>query len=209
MWMGVGQHSWEKVLDSKQPFLRTAGKGGSSRLWVFGDSLMRGVGQAIHSLSKERYEIVDRSVSGASIGDIRKTVEDNLSQLMPEDLVLVEGGGNGLERIGGTETTRVMEEIVSMVKGKISRRPLVMCIPMRRGKERGSFGQERKRVNRVCVAKLEDWGCDGLKLWERMDWRKVWAQDGVHLSNIGKVWTAWNVVEWAQHWEEARTGRQE
>ena len=27
MWMGVGQHSWEKVLDSKQPFLRAAGKG--------------------------------------------------------------------------------------------------------------------------------------------------------------------------------------
>ena len=78
-WMGVGQHSWEKVLDSKQPFLKTAGKGGSSRLWVFGDSLMREVGQAIHSLSKDMYEIVDRSVSGASIRDIRKTVEDNLS----------------------------------------------------------------------------------------------------------------------------------
>ena len=122
---------------------------------------------------------------------------------------MMEGGENGLERISGTETTTMMEEMVIMVKERISRRPLVMYIPMRQGKERGSFGQERKRVNRWCVAKLEDWGCDGLKLWERMNWRKVWAQDGVHMSNIGKVWMAWNVVEWAQHWEEARTARQE
>lgn len=46
---------------------------------------------------------------------------------------------------------------------------------------------------------LEDWECDGLQLWEKMDWRQVWAGDGVHMSGAGKIWLAWNVVEWAQH----------
>ena len=57
-------------------------------------------------------------------------------------------------------------------------------------------------MNSRCVRKLEDWKCDGLRLWEWLDWRQVWAWDGVHVSNVGKEWTAWNVVEWAQHWEE-------
>ena len=122
----------------------------------------------------------------------------------PEDLVVIEGGGNGLEEVGGRETVRVMEDIVKMIKSRISRRPLVMCIPMRRGKEGKVFGRERRWVNRRLVAELEKWECDGLQLWERMDWRQVWTQDGVHMSNVGKVWVAWNVVEWAQHWEMAR-----
>ena len=91
-----------------------------------------------------------------------------------------------------------------MVRGKVARRPLIMGIPMRRDKEGRRFGRERRWVNRRLVERLEEWGCDGLQLWERMDWRQVWTQDGVHLSNIGKVWLAWNVVEWAQHWEGAR-----
>lgn len=54
-------------------------------------------------------------------------------------------------------------------------------------------------MNRRCIGKLEEWECDGLQLWEKMNW--VWSPDSVHMSNIGKVWVAWNVIEWALHLE--------
>ena len=199
-WMGVGQHCWRQVMDSKKPVVRVSGE--SRRLWLFGDSLLRGVGQEIHSLSKGGYRVVDRSRPGANVWQIRRIVRDHLEELMPGDLVMIEGGGNGLERVGGRETVNVMHQIVKLVREKVDRRPLVMGIPMRRGEEGASFGRERRWVNRKCVERLEDWQCDGLHLWERMDWRQVWARDGIHLSNVGKVWLAWNVVEWAQHWED-------
>ena len=171
------------------------------RLWVFGDSLMRGVDKEIYSLSKGGYKVVDKSKPGANISVIRETVEKYLREFEPE---VIEGGGNRLEEIGGFETAKVMEKIVKKVEEKINHRPLLLCIPMRRDKEGRRFGRERRWVNRRCVEKLEEWGCDGLQLWEKMDWGQVWTRDGVHMSNIGKVWMAWNVVEWAQRREDYR-----
>lgn len=43
-----------------------------------------------------------------------------------------------------------------------------------------------------------------MQLCERMDWRQVWGQDKVYLSNVGKMWAAWNVVEWTKHWKDVR-----
>lgn len=65
------------------------------RLWVFGDSLM--LGWTGRSNLRCEYRIVDRSKSGANIRVIHRTVKDYLS----EDLVVDEGGGNGLEDIRG------------------------------------------------------------------------------------------------------------
>ena len=201
-WMGVGKHTWRMIQDGKSFQLKAQSK--NRKVWVFGDSIMRGVGKNIYSLSKGVCRVTDKSKPGANIQEIRDIVKCHLHEMEPEDLVVIEGGGNNIERIGGSETADVMEEIVTMVEKKIERRPLVMCIPMRRDKERGAFGRERRWVNRKLVESLEDWGCDGLRLWERMDWTQVWSQDGVHMSNVGKVWVAWNVVEWAQRWEEGR-----
>lgn len=201
-WMGVGKHSWDRIMAGKKPSVQVDKPG--RRVWLFGDSLMRGVGREVYCLSKGQYRVIDKSVPGSNIRQIHQTVQAHLSELQPEDLVVVEGGGNGLEEIGAEETLRVMKDTVAMIRGKIMRNPLVMCVPMRRGLESGRFGQMRRWVNGRCVERLEDWRCDGLQLWERLNWRQVWAQDGIHLSNVGKVWTAWNVVEWAQHREDGR-----
>lgn len=66
------------------------------------------------------------------------------------------------------------------------------------------YGAKRRWVNRRCLEQMEEWECDGLQLWERMRWDQVWARDGVHMATMGKAWMAWNIAEWAQHWEEVR-----
>lgn len=89
----------------------------------------------MHSLSRGGYKIVDRSMTGANIKIIHKTVKNHPSELGPDNLVVVEGGGNGLEEIGGQGTRRLMQDIVNMVKEKVNRRPLIIGIPQRRDKE--------------------------------------------------------------------------
>ncbi|KAG0716914.1 hypothetical protein GWK47_008527 [Chionoecetes opilio] len=106
-----------------------------------------------------------------------------------------------LKRSGGEKTVKAFEEMVEMVKRKVRQSPLVLSIPMRQGKEASLYGAKRRWVNTKCVEQLENWACDGLQLWERMSWNQVWSRDGIHMSNVGKVWMAWNVAEWAQQKE--------
>lgn len=58
---------------------------------------------------------MEKSVLGATITELGRTVEEHLSNIRPEDLVVIEGSGNGLEKIGGEETVR-KERIVTMIK---------------------------------------------------------------------------------------------
>ena len=148
---------------------------------------------------------MDKSTPGASIGDIRNTVVECFNDLQPEDLVVIEGGGNGLEKIGEQKTIQMIGSIVKIVKNKVKESPLVMCIPMRRREEPRMYGAIRRQVNRQCLEMLEEWSCDGLRLNERMNWGRVWQRDGVHLSNAGKAWVARNMVEWAQCKEITQT----
>lgn len=100
-WMIVGQHPWQQIMDSRKPVVKESCKAGR-RLWVFGNSLMWGVGRwEIHCLSKGSYGVMDRGIPKASIVQVHRTVEYHLSELLLlEDLVVVEGGGNGLEETG-------------------------------------------------------------------------------------------------------------
>ena len=195
-WVGVGTHSWNSIMGGRRMEKRPGKR--KRRIWLFGDSILRGVGERIDFHTAGYYEIVDRTQGGASILKIRDIVRWNLTRMKPEDMVVVEGGGNGLEVIGERETHRVLKEIVEMLKAKVGNKVLVMCVPRRQAWEGTVNDRKRRWLNAQCLASLEEWGCDGLRLLEEMSWREVWARDGVHLSRIGKAWAGWSIVEWAR-----------
>ena len=199
-WIGVGTETWSKTMKGESMGMNKIGHL-EKRLWLFGDSLLRGVGREIHFLSTGYFKIMDRCIPGATIRDIRNTVVECFNDVQPEDLVVIEGGGNRLEKIGEQKTIQMMESIVKIIKNKVKESPLVMCIPIRRREEPGLYGTVRRRVNMKCLEMLDDWSCDGLRLNERMNWGRVWQRDGVHLSSAGKVWVARNMVEWPQYKE--------
>lgn len=205
-WLGVGAQAWRKVMEGKRMKTKSSGKL-ERKLWLFGDSILRGVGREIHYLTNGFYRIMDRTKGGADIENIERTVNEHISEMKPEDLAIIEGGGNGIEYKEEQETISAIHRIVEQVKSKISTNPLVMCIPKRRGKENSRFGIKRRHVNKMITENLEKWGCDGLHLWESTNWNEIWARDGVHLENIGQVWAAWNMVEWAQLQEKGAKNR--
>ena len=196
-WMGVGKHTWQKVCDGAKLRHNKQGKL-RQRLWIFGDSILKGVGREIHFLSAGYYRIMDRTEGGSRIGRIRDVVEEHLREMQPEDLVVVQGGGNGLLEVGENRTLAILKDIVRLVRKKVGNRVLVMCVPPRR-REGEEYDRKRVKLNKECVINLEKWRCDGLQLYEGANWKAAGARDGVHLSEVGKVWTGWNVVEWAQH----------
>ena len=193
-WLGVGHLAWKKIMHSNKLHMKKDDKM-KRRVWLFGDSILRGIGREIDSLSRGHYEVIDKCKSGANIRDIRRNVIKNFSELESDDLVVIGGGGNRLEEIGEQKTVHLLENMVTILKGKVKQSPLIMCIPMRRRNETRRFGTLQRKVNREYVKKLEEWACDGLQLWEGLDWNEVWGRDGIHLSNVGKVWLAWNLVE--------------
>lgn len=164
-WLGVGEQSWTKVMEGKAMKMKTSGKL-VRRLWLFGDSILKGVGREVHFLCKGYYKIMDRIEGGANIERIREIIEEHLAQINPEDLVVI-GGGNGLMNVGEQETITVISEMMKL-KEKVQTNPLIMCIPMRRRVERTVYGEKRRKLNRKCIENLESWGCDGLHLWENM-----------------------------------------
>ena len=195
-WIGVGREAWQKVWQREKLQMKENGKL-KRRLWLFGDSLLRWVGREIHFTSSGFYKIMDESKPGATIRNIRNRIVEKLAEFEQDDLVVIEGGGNDLLETGEQKTTQLLESMVKLVKVKVKQSPLVICIPIRRNGEGSRYGEVWRAVNKTCLENLEKWACDGLQLHEYMNWRRVWAWDGIHMSSIGKAWMARNVVEWA------------
>ena len=138
----------------------------SKKMWIFGDSLIRGVGRELHFLTSGAYRIMDRSEKGADIKRIEETLLEGIGEehIEEDDYVLIEGGGNGLTRIGVNETLGTIERMVKKATDKVKGKVVVMNIPIRRGKENGLFGKMRRTVNIKCMEKLEEWNCDAIQL---------------------------------------------
>ena len=110
--------------------------------------------------------------------------------------MVIEGGENGLTRIGVNETLDTIKKKVKKATGKVKKNVVVMNIPMRRGKKKSIFGNMRRTVNRKCIENLKEWKCNGIQLSEKVDWEQVWGRDGVHLRPSGQLWVAMMVEDW-------------
>ena len=144
---------------------------------------------------------MDRSEKGADVKRIEEILSETMKEenIEEEDYVIIEGGGSGLLWIEEGETLKAIERMVKKVTSEVKSKVILIKIPMRRGREKGRFGELRRYVNKQCLEKLEEWGCDGLKLWEETNWEKVWARDGIHLRVQGKEWMAMMVEKWIRY----------
>ncbi|KAG0711915.1 hypothetical protein GWK47_019535 [Chionoecetes opilio] len=196
-WMGVGRWSWKMITGGKRLRLKRSGKW-ERRIWLFGDSILRGLGKEIQSLTSEYYRIEDKCLPGANIRTIREKVRQHLSEMESEDLVVIEGGGNGLLDIVRRKNSEGFRGDGGDGEEKGTAEPPGVVYPHEAREGGLTVWCKEEVVNTKCVEQLENWACDGLQLWERMSWNQVWSRDGIHMSNVGKVWMAWNVAEWAQ-----------
>ena len=144
--------------------------------------------------------MLDKSKPGANIRVIHDIVKEHLRDMEPGDLVVIEGGGNDLEETGGRETgwkNKQTDENKEEAIGDVH--------PHEVGQEVTTWPREEVG-KQGCIGMLEECGVrwitsvgkDGLDVGVVTRWGP--------LSNTDTIWVAWNLVEWGQHWVDARQG---
>ena len=145
------------------------------------------------------------SMSGARIGQVRKRVQEEASG-MKDGLLVIQGGGNGLECIGKDDTIKETLEAVKAVRGK--NMSVAVIGVLRRPREDPQYEWLRRATNRKLQEEL-------VKL--KMEWKKekqgdvsfidmdqvlrdnrCFSRDGVHLSDDGNQRMGRRLCEWVQ-----------
>ena len=144
------------------------------------------------------------SMRGARIPQIKRKVREEADS-MKDGMLIIQGGGNGLEDVGEEETVKEVLEAVKAVEGKDMSVAVVGVL--RRPCEGRQYDWMRKRTNRKLQEEL-------MKL--KMEWLRqkkgnvsfidmdgvlhdgLFAADGVHLIDVGTERMGRRLCEWVR-----------
>ena len=146
------------------------------------------------------------SMGGARIHDIKRKVQQEAEEMGDGTLLVIQGGGNDLERIGSEETVKEMMDAVKAVEGK-SMSVAVIGV-MRRPREGIRYERLRKTTNeKMCLEVMKmktEWMAkkNGNVSFIDMDVvlgeDRVYARDGVHLNATGNERMGKRLCEWVR-----------
>ena len=145
------------------------------------------------------------SLGGARIHDVTKIVKEEAKD-MEDGMLVIQGGGNDLERVGSEETVKEVVEAVKAVEGK--NMSVAVVGVLRRPREGLQYERLRRTTNaRLCMEVLKikrEWmtekkgnvsflDFDGLLKEDRL-----YASDGVHLNAAGNEKMGGRLREWVR-----------
>ena len=145
------------------------------------------------------------SLPGARIFDIKEKVREAASK-MEDGLLIIQGGGNDLKKIGVEETVK---EVVDAVKAVEKKKMSVAVVGvLRRPREDVTYERLRRATNRrifeeVTRMKVE-WmreksgNVSFLDLDRTLDDDRLFARDGVHLNTDGNARMGRRLREWVK-----------
>ena len=169
---------------------------------IIGDSMVK----MMHSQVKCRMQGSGcTSLRGAKITDIRKKVEEEADSLK-DGMLIIQGGGNGLEFVGEDETVRNVVDAVKSVEGKGMSVAVVGV--MQRPREGPFYERLRRTTNRRIQEELLRMKIDWMKEKKGklsfidmdgvVDRFSLYAEDGVHLNNAGTARMGRRLCEWVR-----------
>lgn len=145
------------------------------------------------------------SLSGAKITDIRKKVEEEAAS-MEDGMLIIQGGGNGLEYVGEDETVRNVVDAVRSVEGKGMSVAVVGV--MQRPREGPFYERLRRSTNRRLQEELLKMKIEWMKEKKGklsfidmdgvVDRFSLYEKDGVHLNDAGTARMGRRLCEWVR-----------
>ncbi|MPC73048.1 hypothetical protein E2C01_067365 [Portunus trituberculatus] len=168
-----------------------------SPICIVGDSMIKNTGA---HLGSKMSGASPECLRGARIQEIKKA---HKTQTVENGLLVIQGGGNDLERVGEEETVK---EVVEAVKAAEAKMCVAVVGVMRRPREEERYERLRRRTN----AKIQE----VLKL--KLDWLKKtgnvsfidldpvlregmdFLPDGVHLNETGNKRMCGRLREWVR-----------
>ena len=173
-----------------------------SPICIVGDSMMKNAGAHLRSKVSEASQ---ECLRGAKIHEIRKKVIEK-AQTAESRLLVIQGGGNDLERVGEEATVK---EVVEAVKAAEAKKMCVAVVGViRRPREGERYERLRRRTNARIQEEVLKMKLDWLKkrsgnvsfidldsvLREGMDF----LPDGVHLNEAGNKRMYGRLREWVR-----------
>ncbi|XP_050707839.1 uncharacterized protein LOC126993057 [Eriocheir sinensis] len=169
---------------------------------IIGDSMVKNV--HVHVKCKLEGSGIT-SMSGAQIPNIRKKVQEEAAG-MKDGLLIIQGGGNGLQYVGQEDT---IKEVIDSVKAAEGRGMKVAVVGiMRRPKAGPDYEKMRRTTNRKIqeeVMKLKmEWlqekkgDVSFIDLDKALEKDAVFAADGVHLNEEGTRRMGQRLCEWVK-----------
>ena len=169
---------------------------------IIGDSIVKKTHVHVRC---ERKDSGCTSMSGARIEEVKKRVQEEAGD-MKDGLLVIQGGGNGLEYVGKDDTVKEMLDAVRAVEGKnIS---VAVVGVLKRPREDPQYEWLRRSTNRKLQEEL-------MKL--KIEWKKekkgdvsfidmdhvlrenrCFSRDGVHLSDEGDARMGRRLCEWVR-----------
>ena len=145
------------------------------------------------------------SLPGARIHDVKEKVKE-VAKDMEDGLLVIQGGGNDLKRIGVDETVK---EVVDAVKAAEKKKISVAVVGvLRRPREDGVYERLRRATNRrifeevtrtkVQWMKEKSGNVSFLDLDRTLDDERLFARDGVHLTAAGNARMGRRLREWVK-----------
>lgn len=145
------------------------------------------------------------SLSGAKITDIRKKVEEEAAS-MEDGMLIIQGGGNGLEYVGEDETVRNVVDAVRSVEGKGMSVAVVGV--MQRPREGPFYERLRRSTNRRLQEELLKMKIEWMKEKKGklsfidmdgvVDRFSLYEKDGVHLNDAGTARMGRRLCDWVR-----------
>ena len=173
-----------------------------SPIRIVGDSMVR------HAPTHVRCSLPGSgctSLPGARIHDIAKEVKETASK-MEDGMLVIQGGGNDLKKIGAEETVK---EVVEAVKAAEKKKMSVAVVGvLRRPREDMTYERLRRTTNRrifeevtrmkVQWMKEKSGNVSFLDLDRTLDDDRLFARDGVHLNADGNARMGRKLREWVK-----------
>ena len=144
------------------------------------------------------------SLPGARIHDVTKKVKE-AARDMEDGMLVIQGGGNDLKRIGIEETVK---EVVDAVKAAEKKMSVAVVGVLRRPREDVTYERLRRATNRRIFEEVTRMKVEWLKeksgnvsfldLDRTLDDDRLYARDGVHLNAAGNARLGRRLREWVK-----------
>ena len=168
---------------------------------VIGDSMVKEVNKEVRLRVKDSS---CTSLRGAWMPKITGEVVQEAASMKDGDMLIVQGGGNGLEQTGEEATVQGMVEAVKAVEGKGV--DVAVIGVLRRPAESRQYEWMRRRTNRRLQEELmtlkmkwmkeKKGNISFLDLDAALQDDRLFAADGVHLSDAGRSRLGRRLREW-------------
>ncbi|KAG0720429.1 hypothetical protein GWK47_048534 [Chionoecetes opilio] len=144
------------------------------------------------------------SLSGKGMEDVVKEVREQVNGVQ-EGMVIMQGGGNSLRRLGPEQTVGKVMECLKDIKDRKKVRVAVVGI-MRRPRENAGYEEMRRDTNKrlqeevvkikaECSKDLRDYGVSFIDLDGALP-QEIFEGDGVHLNWEGERRMCGRMLEW-------------